>query len=205
MQTVTSLFNFALTIAPVPLLVDAVLISNRIHNTFFAVSTFMYLLLIQTRFRVIKSILPYRNLYDYLFVIVTIIVWCGTTFLFGIVAFGSVSPAQSLAFSALWTLYALIVDNILSWLFLYHLFKCRAQVSNTDRLKRLWSQSVIGLGILAGTTWICLILTAIATFAFAKDNVSRALMYRVAYCFSPVQFSGSLVCSFFSTILLSFF
>lgn len=154
----------------------------------------MYLILIQIRFRVIKSILPYHNYWDYLFVIITIMVWSGTMFLFGVVAFGSVSPAQSLAFNALWTLYAIVVDNILSWLFLYHLFKCRSQVSNTERLKKLWKQSVYGLGILAGTTWIALILTAIATFHFSKDSMSRSLLYRAAYCFSPVQFSGSLVC-----------
>ena len=130
---------------------------------------------------------------DVLFVVFTIAFWSGTTFLFGVVAFGNVAASQSLAFSALWTLYALIVDNILSWLFLYHLFKCRSQVSNTDRLKVLWRKSVWGLSLLCGTTWISLILIIMATFTFHSDGLKRALVYRIAYAFSPLQFTGALV------------
>ena len=72
---------------------------------------------------------------------VTIIVWSATTLLFGVILFNNVAPKTSLAFSALWTFYALVVDNILSWLFLYHLFQCRTKVSNSAKLKLLWTKS----------------------------------------------------------------
>ena len=95
--------------------------------------------------------------------------------------------------SALWTLYALVVDNILCFIFLYQLFKCRARVSNSDRLNSLWKKSVYGLGVLCLTSWICLALIIAASFAYSNDPLGRSLLYRVAYAFSPLQFSGALV------------
>jgi len=177
------------------LLSDTILKLNRVHNSLYAISTLMYLLLVQVRFRVIKNILPYRDLWDHAFMCVTIIIWSLTTLLFGIILFDSVAPKISLAFSALWTFYALVVDNILSWLFLYNLFKCRARVSNSKRLKSLWTKSVYGLGILCATTWVSLLLLLLAIFKFsdASFGSTRALLYRIAYAFSPIQFSGTLL------------
>ena len=117
-----------------------ILIMNRVHNSFYAVSTLMYLMLVQFRFRIIKNILPYKDIWDHAFICVTIMMWSGTTLLFGIISFHSVSPKISLMFSAIWTFYALLIDNILSWVFLYQLFKCRQKVSNSTKLNFLWKK-----------------------------------------------------------------
>lgn len=143
LTVVISMFSFAQMISGIDLLSNTILALNRVHNTFYAVSTLMYIALVQFRFRVIKNILPYRDLWDNLFMCITIIIWSGTTLLFGIILFNSVEPKISLAFSALWTFYALVVDNLLSWLFLYNLFKCRTRVSNSLKLKSLWKMSGI--------------------------------------------------------------
>lgn len=58
-----SLFSFTQLIAGVDWLSDTILTLNRVHNSFYAISTLMYLLLVQVRFRVIKNILPYRDLW----------------------------------------------------------------------------------------------------------------------------------------------
>jgi hypothetical protein len=54
---------------------------------------------------------------------------------------------------------------------------------------------VYGLGILCATTWISLMLLLLAIFKFsdASHDSSRALLYRIAYAFSPIQFSGTLL------------
>ena len=134
--------------------------------------------------------------------VLTIIVWCGTTFLFGIVSYETVPLAQSLLFSAIWTVYALIVDNVLSFIFLYQLFKVRARVTKSARLNRLWKMAVGGLAVLCGSAWFSLLLILAATLAFPNQTNSRALLYRIAYAFSPFQFSGALV--FIYTIQILF-
>lgn len=52
-----------------------------------------------------------------------------------------------------------------------------------------------GLGILCATTWVSLLLLLLAIFKFsdAAFDSTRALIYRIAYAFSPIQFSGTLL------------
>jgi hypothetical protein len=62
-----SLFSFAQLISGFPFSSGIILTLNRVHNSFYAISTLMYLLLVQVRYRVIKNIVPYRDLWVFFF------------------------------------------------------------------------------------------------------------------------------------------
>ncbi|KAJ3010854.1 hypothetical protein HKX48_007158 [Thoreauomyces humboldtii] len=105
------------------------------YNILFAAATCMYLLLIQWRFRVLKSSIHWSSCLDYLFVFFTVGLCCGTMGVFDIVLYKGANSASGLA-AAAWSAYVLIVDQILSVIFLYKLsdFQVAITVENSTLL-----------------------------------------------------------------------
>ncbi|KAJ3039830.1 hypothetical protein HDV00_011739 [Rhizophlyctis rosea] len=165
----------------------------RAYTGLFGAATLCYILLVQVRFRVVKTLMKYRDLYDWLFVFFTILVWFLTTFLFGVVLRVS-ATSQPLALGA-WTIYALAVDNTLSFIFIRQLYKTRANVQpRRDQASRAdWYKVVGSLLILCFISWVALILIVCGNVMFAHDQIMRTLLFRIGYSVSPVHFSGAMV------------
>ena len=59
---VTSLLSYSVSVMN-PRIASMILTLNRAHNTCYAFSTLIYMILIQLRFQIIKSVWPYRSIY----------------------------------------------------------------------------------------------------------------------------------------------
>ncbi|RKO84246.1 hypothetical protein BDK51DRAFT_52934 [Blyttiomyces helicus] len=96
---------------------------------------------------------------------------------------------------ALWTAYALVVDNILSFIFIYRLWNCRARLARqqTDDRLREWTRVVGALAVLCLVTWIGLAVLLVDNVCFDDAPATKSLMFRVAFACTPLDFSGALV------------
>lgn len=162
----------------------------RVYTALYGISTLMYILLVQIRFRVVKSLISYRSIYDHIFVAITVLVCLLSTFLFGVILPTS-SVLASIA-AAVWTLYGLLVDNILSFVFIKVLYTSRTTLSKSAP-SSAWKRVVGALGFLCIVTWLCLALLLTGNIGFANDRIVRTVLFRIAYSFTPLEFSGALV------------
>ncbi|KAJ3278548.1 hypothetical protein HK104_002242, partial [Borealophlyctis nickersoniae] len=164
----------------------------RIYTALFGLSSLMYLVLVQIRFRVVKSLMPYKNYWDWIFVGVTVSICIVTTFLFGVIIPKN-AILQSIA-SAIWSLYALTVDNVLSFIFIRQLYKTRRNLNTIGASQRkAWTRVVVALCGLCSITWVCLALLVTGNLFFKEQHSTRTFMFRLAYAFTPLEFSAALV------------
>ncbi|KAJ3296853.1 hypothetical protein HK104_001095 [Borealophlyctis nickersoniae] len=163
----------------------------RTYTALYGVSTLVYILLVQIRFRVVKSIMPYKNHWDWIFVGVTVTVFSLTTLLFGVIL--PISPILQSIASAIWSLYGLTVDNVLSFIFIRQLYKTRRNVNATSTNRKVWARVVAALCALCSVTWLCLGLLIGGNVLFADDHGMRTFFFRLAYAFTPLVFSAALV------------
>jgi hypothetical protein len=133
--------------------------------------------------------LPYPDYLDKLIPIISVIVYCATSLLFG-VAFPITPFIQSLG-QAGWSLWALGIDNVLSLTFIHQLYKSRTAIG--DSKQQVFRKVIRSLATLLTVSWLCLALAVAGTFIFPKNNIMRTLCFRFAYAFSPCQFTGALV------------
>ncbi|KAI8928602.1 hypothetical protein BC831DRAFT_397332, partial [Entophlyctis helioformis] len=190
---------------------EFVYIFNQSHNFMFGLATLMYVLLVQFRFRIIKTMMPYSDALDTIFVTLTILLWTGAAFVVGflgtIIWPKTVTNGVQLQSFSLWAAYALIVDTTLSFIFMVKLFSSRKKLMNAMRsnvaagtvyASDIAARRTMSIVFRALTTLCCVSalsfsLVLISATVFAKDPVHRKLMYRIGYSFSPLQFSGALV------------
>ncbi|TPX63154.1 hypothetical protein SpCBS45565_g06830 [Spizellomyces sp. 'palustris'] len=156
----------------------------RAWMVLYAVSTLGYLVLVQMRFRVVKAVWRYRDEWDWAFIGLTLAIWTTTTVL-------SVMSTSQPFTSAGWTLYALLIDHILSFSFIYSLYSVRRAAGGARQAQ--WKRVVTALIVICVVTWVCLGLLVIGNTAFRNDQGIRTLMFRVGYAFTPLEFSGALV------------
>jgi hypothetical protein len=121
-----------------------------------------------------------------------------------------------------WTLYALVMDNVLSGIFLWHMWRFRermlarvprfggeegleaiamaihpaaeaAKTQAREHKRSLWKKVVLALVALCLTTWTFFILIFISSIVYAQDAIMRTVLFRVGYGFTPLEFAGGLV------------
>ncbi|KAJ3147710.1 hypothetical protein HDU86_007885 [Geranomyces michiganensis] len=164
----------------------------KIWKALYGLSVLQYIFLIQHRFRVVKSVFKYHELWDWAFVIITLVLYAVCSVTYGIVTHfpgTSVSLGQALA-TAAWTLYALLVDHFLSFTFIRELYYMRKRVGGR---RAGWRRVVSALVAVCAISWICLLLLVMANLAFPHDNLMRTFLFRLGYSFTPLEFSGALV------------
>ncbi|KAH6561994.1 hypothetical protein BASA50_004744 [Batrachochytrium salamandrivorans] len=179
---------------------------NMSHNFLFASASFMYILLVQLRFRVIKNIMPYSNIWDTVFVVFTVAIWTVAAFLIGtlgtIIWPARISVVLQLQSFVLWSIYALFVDTVLSFTFAVKLFSMRRKITNLMKssdlcgdayARRLMRNVMRALALLCGIAWVSFVLVAVSATVFSRDPVQRKLLYRLGYALSSLEFTGALI------------
>ncbi|KAJ3166595.1 hypothetical protein HDU88_003077 [Geranomyces variabilis] len=169
---------------------------QRAYSACFALATVSYLLLVGFRFRVLKSIMPYRNAWDYGFAAFTILLWTITMLGFNVVFYSGGTSASSLL-ATLWNLYLLVMDQSLAGVFLWKLSdfqKSLATASSKDadskaKGKRNVVLALVGLGVIS---WACLGLFVWSHYGFKDDEGMKTLLFRVAAAFSSFTVSSAL-------------
>ncbi|KAJ3018018.1 hypothetical protein HKX48_003223 [Thoreauomyces humboldtii] len=97
-----------------------------------AITTTLYLVLIQSRFRVIRKVMSTAwNRVDYGFITITVLICSATIVTFNIILYDGDSP-RSTAAAACWNCYVLATDQILSGIFLYKLARVTAFINNDN-------------------------------------------------------------------------
>ncbi|KAI8823727.1 uncharacterized protein EV422DRAFT_504876 [Fimicolochytrium jonesii] len=175
----------------------------RIWTALYGVSTLMYTIIIQIRFRAIKALLPYGDVYiftdapkDRIFLGVTVCLWCTTIIPFGVVI-GS-RKSQSL-FTAAWTAYVLLVDNVISFMFISQVYKCQAILGGTRRKE--WARVVGSLAFVCVTMWISVLSLVAANLFLVPSKIFYSFQF--VFCCTPLQFSGALVFIYNAQALVS--
>ncbi|KAJ3181286.1 hypothetical protein HDU87_001417 [Geranomyces variabilis] len=169
---------------------------QRAYSACFALATVSYLLLVGFRFRVLKSIMPYRNAWDYGFAAFTVALWTITMLGFNVVFYSGSTSATGLL-ATLWNLYLLVMDQTLAGVFLWKLSdfqKSLATASAKDadskaKGKRNVVLSLVGLGVIS---WGCLGLFVWSHYGFQNDEGMKTLLFRVAAAFSSFTVSSAL-------------
>ncbi|KAI8904261.1 hypothetical protein DFJ77DRAFT_251344 [Powellomyces hirtus] len=169
--------------------VDKMLITWK---TFYGLGSLQYIILMQYRFRVVKTILKYKDYWDWVFIVVTFAVYGGT-----LIAFGTIAPVpmasrdltQAMGL-AIWTMYALVVDNAVSFTFIYQLYKLRRRVGGDSRR---WTQVVTVLVLVCIASWFSIISLAMVNIFCRKDAPFIRTFFRITYSFTPLELSGALV------------
>ncbi|KAI9102552.1 hypothetical protein DFS34DRAFT_673816 [Phlyctochytrium arcticum] len=167
-----------------------VAILKRVWTAAYSIATLMYLILVQIRFRVVKSLHQYNKLYDTAFLVVTGLAWL-LSVLWGVVIVDDNNATLQALSTAAWTLYALLIDHSLSFAFIYQLYKSRRAAGGAKKKK--WKEVVYSLIFICVVTWLCLVLLSISTLAFPHDSAVRTFVFRLGYAFTPLEFSGALV------------
>ncbi|KAJ1342986.1 hypothetical protein BSLG_002493 [Batrachochytrium salamandrivorans] len=166
---------------------------NMSHNFLFASASFMYILLVQLRFR------------DTVFVVFTVAIWTVAAFLIGtlgtIIWPARISVVLQLQSFVLWSIYALFVDTVLSFTFAVKLFSMRRKITNLMKssdlcgdayARRLMRNVMRALALLCGIAWVSFVLVAVSATVFSRDPVQRKLLYRLGYALSSLEFTGAL-------------
>lgn len=163
---------------------------NLGHNILFLCSTFAYVLLVQTRFQVIRAIVPYSRVWDHCWAITTVTIF----FASGVIC-GMLLPAIRPSFShsgmqimsvAVWVTYSLAVDSFVSLFFLIRMRKSLHEGAKKKTRWVIWSLLLIFL-----CTWLG--LGSAAAGALVKQADMKRLAYRLGFSISTVQFSGAVV------------
>ncbi|KAJ3156191.1 hypothetical protein HDU86_003954 [Geranomyces michiganensis] len=169
---------------------------QRAYSACYALATLSYLLLVQFRFRVLKSIMPYRTLWDYVFAGVTTALWAVTMLGYNCVFFNGATSTTGLM-ATFWNLYLLVMDQTLAAVFLWKLSdfqKSLATASTKDiaskaKGKRNVIIALVGLGIIS---WCCLAVFVASHYGFPDDEGMQTIMFRVAAAFSSFTVTAAL-------------
>ncbi|KAJ3042148.1 hypothetical protein HDV00_008033 [Rhizophlyctis rosea] len=172
----------------------------RSYNMIWGLASLQYILLEQTRFQVIKGIMPYKRIYDHVFAGVTVFVWLITIFVFGVV-WPINSVISGIAVGA-FAIYGLIVDNVCSFTFVYQLYKNRQKL-HKGTSNPTFTLVVRALVVLCTVSWSALMVFMTAQFAYSKDNIMRTLLCRITYSFATLQFSAALTFMYSIKVLLA--
>ncbi|KAJ3022900.1 hypothetical protein HKX48_004944 [Thoreauomyces humboldtii] len=101
---------------------------QQLYSILFASSSCLYLLIIQWRFRVLKSSMPWSTKLDYAFIVFTLLVLTVTMLTWNILTYKGTTKQSTIA-AATWSAYTLLTDQILSCIFLYKLSDLQAAIS----------------------------------------------------------------------------
>lgn len=124
--------------------------------------------------------------------VVTVLVWTAFYFTFSIILplFPNHSKSLQIQTGTIWSMYVVLIDNLVSLIFMKQVFKARRLMLSTknDELARKVVKSVV---LLTAAVWICVALALLAGFG-AKTQHARQFIYRLSFSFSTLMYSGSL-------------
>lgn len=140
------------------------------------------------------------------------IVWVVLAFFFGVIwnCVHQTIDANTLSLQALvsWSVFCLLLDGTLSAIVLrkvYVMKRNRVRLKESDpygelafKLKFLKQKILAGLVLVCLTSIASLIIVALASLVADEGDEIRVLMYRTAYFFTPLQFTGAIL--FFGTL-----
>ncbi|KAJ3007124.1 hypothetical protein HKX48_009308, partial [Thoreauomyces humboldtii] len=175
---------------------NAIAVLQRAYNAFFAFATVSYLLLVQVRFRVLKTIMPYSSVFDILFVVVTLAIWAVTMVLFNIVLYQG-STLTSATMAAIWNVYVLVVDQVLCGVFLYKLADFQVALGQTTSAEARNQASgrrmvLVALVNLAVVAWLCFALFLWSHLGWPNDPGMQTVLFRAATAFSSLTVTSAL-------------
>ncbi|EGF82542.1 expressed protein [Batrachochytrium dendrobatidis JAM81] len=176
------------------------------HNVLYVTATFIYLLLVQLRFRVIKNIISYPAVWDTFFIVLTCLVWVCAAVVVGILGPAiwpsMISMQVHMIGLIIWSVYALFIDTVLSFTFAIKMFSARQRITNlmkSTQIKReiqtqKTTQNVmIALCVLCTVAWISFIIAAVGAIFYYHIPARRKIFYCVGFSLSSLEFSGALV------------
>ncbi|KAJ3048554.1 hypothetical protein HK097_010438 [Rhizophlyctis rosea] len=186
---------------------------QKVHVGMYTTATLAYILLVQIRFRVIRSVMPYHKVWDWLFVITTL-----TVFAILIIYYSYIQNSfiNIIDYVAGWSGYGLLVDHLLSFLFIHQLYLTRKRVASihhsgqnanalspsqqtpttaavTRKLRAIDGVFKKVVGSLVGlccVSWVCL---GLAFGSAMSEGATKVVVYRMAFSLTPFQFAGALV------------
>ncbi|KAJ3267832.1 hypothetical protein HDV01_003948 [Terramyces sp. JEL0728] len=178
----------------------AVSVISYFHNVFLGSSTLIYVLLIQFRFRSIKALYNYPGWIDQLFVIVTFSIWGVFSFLCNMIVplIDSNSTAQ-IQYGIIWSIYVLLVDNVISFVFVMQIYKSRdlfySMMLPKERIEahNCMHSVVKSVYLLSSISWVCIAFAFASGYYYGPKPPERQFLYRVGFSFSPLMYSGALV------------
>ncbi|KAI8907508.1 hypothetical protein DFJ77DRAFT_475719 [Powellomyces hirtus] len=173
---------------------DLMLNLQRFFNACFAVSTCGYLLLIQMRFRVLKTIMPYSRYWDYAFVVATLALWGVAMLYFNLITYQG-STFLSGFMASVWNVYLLGMDQVLCATFLYKLSDFQialGQTSSADARSQITYRRItfLALVLLAIVSWVC--FGIFVWSHMVSDKGMQSILFRIASGFSSLTFSAAL-------------
>jgi heme/copper-type cytochrome/quinol oxidase subunit 2 len=165
-----------------------------IHNVFFAASSLNYCLVIQMRLSALRVISPYPKLWDRIGIAFTVAVWT-VLCLYHVVMKPMFTESSGIFFGAVWSGYVLLVDNLVSIIFvtILHQFQARNKKRETKEKQKLRWTLITCLVMNAILTWIFLAFPITCATLYANDPVKRRLAYRFGYCFSTFIYFGAMI------------
>ncbi|KAL2915142.1 hypothetical protein HK105_205247 [Polyrhizophydium stewartii] len=181
---------------------------NQTQNLLYPLSTGTYVLLVQIRFQTIRVVMSYPSIIDKLFLGLTVVFWFVVPFTVGALGSyiwpGYVTLGTQMFAFAVWTIYALLVDTILSFIFMYKIFVARKKLINYMRTSgrrreqdtaalKLMRNVGLALVMLCTISWISESFIFLSSTVYVNDPIIRKLCFRVAYACSPLQFTGGLI------------
>ncbi|KAJ3267831.1 hypothetical protein HDV01_003947 [Terramyces sp. JEL0728] len=171
-----------------------VLLMDTIHDVCFSVGSFLYVGTLQTRFRVIRTIIEYPKVHDLVWGCFTILLWI-LLGLAGVIVLPIVYPLQyeqvGILSGAIWSFYVLFVDNFIAFVFLYQLLKFKGDADPEERQQR--TTLITALVVLSFVSWGSLGCAFASVVIYGKDPEMRSLWYHIGQGFSAFLFTGSMV------------
>lgn len=162
-----------------------------VHSNLFFIGSLIYILCLQLRFKVIRTVWNYPQYLDNALIGITALTW-GYFCVYSSSLKPIINPGSKpdILSGAAWSLYCLIIENFLSICFMLKFFKLSV---DTDRMRQLKTHVLKSCFVLAGASWICLSIAFTAGYVYAHDDVMRKFVYRISFSFSYVVYSGALV------------
>ncbi|KAI8821038.1 uncharacterized protein EV422DRAFT_619943 [Fimicolochytrium jonesii] len=161
----------------------------RVWTALYGLATFPYVILVQIRFRVVRSVIKYSKHWDTFFVIFTTLIWLSALAICGVIY----PPSKKIAgyTTTIWTVYGLLCDNVFSMTFIFSIYNIRRKLNKN--IEVLFRRVRTGLFFLCFMTWMGISFSVISFTLYSNNGVMRTLFFRISLLFSPLAYSGALV------------
>ncbi|KAJ3258632.1 hypothetical protein HK103_003421 [Boothiomyces macroporosus] len=109
------------------------------------------------------------------------------------------SASAQIQYGIIWSVYVLLVDNVISFVFVMQVYKSRdlfySMVAPNERIKAHNRMFTVmkAVTLLASISWICIIMAFVSGYVYGSMPAERQFLYRIGFSFSPLMYSGALV------------
>ena len=179
-----------------------------LHNLLFSASTPLYLFVMQSMVKLIKTFRPYPKIYDVIGAITTTTLW--TIFCFGALVVVPVflgKPPIIIA-GVVWSLWVMIVDIFVTLVFLTQMLgpKLKLEQSGQQQVNEAEKRNrfimFLSLGIIFLLTIALIAFPLLSGTTYVNDESNRRFFYRLGFTLSPIWHFGHLL--FLKTVQMVF-